>query len=46
MGTASAEVAVRSLPRPVRWLIWMAAAVLVSVAAGFVVGLARPRVKA
>lgn len=36
----------RSLPRPVRWLIWFAVAAVLSVVAGFAVGLARPRVKA
>ncbi len=46
MGTGSDEVVIRSLPRPVRWLIWLAAAALLSVLAGFVMGLARPRVKA
>jgi hypothetical protein len=36
----------RSLPRPVRWLIWLGIAALLSVLAGFAMGLARPRVKA
>ena len=46
MGTGSSELASHSLPRPVRWLMWLAAAALLSVLAGFVMGLARPRVKA
>jgi hypothetical protein len=36
----------RTLPRPVRWLIWLGIAALLSVLAGFAMGLARPRVKA
>ncbi|MDN5762936.1 MAG: hypothetical protein L0H41_11535 [Microlunatus sp.] len=33
----------RRLPRPVRWLLWVVAALAGSVVLGFLAGLARPR---
>jgi hypothetical protein len=45
-GGVSSVLAAGTGNRSVHWLIWLGAAALLSVLAGFAVGLARPRVKA
>lgn len=37
------EAVERRLPRPVKWLLWLLAALVGSVVLGFLAGLARPR---